>query len=198
MINGEYGANLSWGIFVIPTGTNLKQYYIKGEYTDSYFGTGKVIAPIENNDESKNDRFYVMALEDADDYAKFYDSRDKDFDRIVGSSSDNFGQGRANTEYVNNKWKNEELGLDHYSDLWINIQTEITNGWFVPSKSEWSAFGKVFNITSSTYTLFGLEEHYWTSSIASINMAYRVNFASGYIDSAGCRAASAVRLATTF
>ena len=76
--NGEVGSYASWGTYIIPSETNLKQYYIKGEYTDEHFGTGKVIAPIEENEESKNDRFYVMALEDINPGTSYcwYDAAD--------------------------------------------------------------------------------------------------------------------------
>ena len=57
-------------LYTIPSETGLKQYYIKGEYTDEHFGTGKVIAPMEET--SGNERFYVMALEDINPGTGYY------------------------------------------------------------------------------------------------------------------------------
>ena len=52
-----------------------------------------------------------------------------------------------------------------YDDMWEVIQEEIADGWFVPSKSEWSAFGAAFGITSSNYSnTYGLSGGYWSSS----------------------------------
>ena len=61
---GEWG-NYGDGTYTIPKEDNFKSYYIKSEnYTDDSFKkTGKVIAPIEGT--SGNDRFYLMALENA-------------------------------------------------------------------------------------------------------------------------------------
>ena len=62
--SGEYGTN-GHGTYTIPKADNLKSYYIKSEnYTDDSFKkSGKIIAPMKGT--SGNDRFYVMALEDA-------------------------------------------------------------------------------------------------------------------------------------
>ena len=62
--SGEYGT-YGYGTYTIPKEDNLKSYYIKSEnYTDDSFKkSGKVIAPMEGT--SGNERFYVMALEDA-------------------------------------------------------------------------------------------------------------------------------------
>ena len=62
--SGEYGTN-GYGTYTIPKADNLKSYYIKSEnYTDDSFKkSGKIIAPMKGT--SGNDRFYVMALEDA-------------------------------------------------------------------------------------------------------------------------------------
>ena len=61
---GEWGNNGD-GTYTIPKEDNFKSYYIKSEnYTDDSFKkTGKVIAPIDGT--SGNDRFYLMALENA-------------------------------------------------------------------------------------------------------------------------------------
>ena len=117
--------------YIIPSEAGLKQYYIKGEYTDEYFGTGKVIAPIEGT--SGNERFYVMALEDINPgtYYCWYDAAYGKLDKTVASSVNDFGRGRENTEYVNEKWNDPSLpwGAHNdgstYDDMWEVIQEEM-------------------------------------------------------------------------
>ena len=58
-------------------------------------------------------------------------------------------------------WANETYGEQTDGDMW-GIGTIGTNVgtsdsiWFIPSKSEWSAFGDVFEITGDNYSEFGL------------------------------------------
>ena len=201
--SGEWGDN-GWGVYTIPAETNLKKYYIKGEYTDEHFGTGKVIAPVEGT--SGNDRFYVMALEDINPgtYYCWYDAASGKLDKFVEGSENDFGQGRKNTEYVNKKWNDPSLpwGAHNdgtYDDMWEVIQEEIESGWFVPSKSEWAAFAKAFDITSSNYSSkYGLSNAYWSSSQYNTNGAYRARFSLGYINGISVGNYFCVRLATTF
>ncbi len=194
---------MDFGTFTIPDGTslNFKQYYIKGEYTDSHFGTGKVIAPIEGNDESKNDRFYVMALNNIDSSTHYwyYNAYGK-LDNIIAYTKNDFGEGRENTEYVNNKWNDSSLpwGAHNSNDMWGLIQDEIAEGWFVPSKSEWAAFGAAFDITSSNYPTFGLSNNYWSSSQFDTSNVYEANFFFGNIRRNIANGTLYVRLATTF
>ena len=203
--NGEWGSK-GWGVYTIPSETNLKQYYIKGEYTDEHFGTGKVIAPMEGT--SGNERFYVMALEDINPgtyYCWYYAAYGK-LDKIVGTSDNDFGQGRENTEYVNGKWNDPNLPWgahndnSSYDDMWEAIQEEIADGWFVPSKSEWSAFGEAFEITSSNYSnTYGLSYYaYWSSSQNFRGNAYNANFDYGNVGNLYVNSIGSVRLATTF
>ena len=197
--------NYSWSSYIIPSETGLKQYYIKGEYTDEHFGTGKVIAPMEGT--SGKDRFYVMSLEDINSgtYYCWYDAAYGKLDKTVATSENDFGQGRENTEYVNNKWNDLSLpwGAHNdnstYDDIWGVIQDEVARGWFVPSKSEWASFGAVFNITSSNYSsTFGLSGYYWSSSQNDTGSAYCARFNFGGIGYNDVINHSYVRLATTF
>ena len=201
----ENGGTNGWGTYTIPSETNLKQYYIKGEYTDEHFGTGKIIAPMEGT--SGNERFYVMALEDINPGTRYgwYDAASGKLDKIVSSSDNDFGQGRENTEYVNEKWNDPNLPWgahnddSYYDDMWEVIQEEIADGWFVPSKSEWSAFGAAFDITGSNFSsTYGLRGHYWSSSQHSTSSAYYVYFYRGYIYLMTVSPDRYVRLATTF
>ena len=202
--NGEWGSN-GYGVYTIPSETGLKQYYIKGEYTDEHFGTGKVIAPMEGT--SGNERFYVMALEDINPGTRYcwYDAAYGKLDKTVATSENDFGRGRENTEYVNEKWNDPSLPWgahndnSSYDDMWEVIQEEIADGWFVPSKSEWSAFGAAFGITSSNYSnTYGLSLYYWSSSQDGTRSAYGANFGNGYISISLVNYFRYVRLATTF
>ena len=194
-----------WGIYEIPTETNLKQYYIEEENYDGVFGTGKVIAPI--NGTTGNNRFYVMALEDVNKGTSYcwYDAAYGKLDKPVGTSENDFGQGRANTEYVMGKWNDESLPWGNhndnetYLDMWGVIEDEINAGWFVPSKSEWAAFGAALSIDKNNYAVnYKLSAWYWSSSQVDTNYAYAARFHSGFIGNGYVYDGSYVRLSTTF
>ena len=162
---------------------------------------------MEGNDESKKDRFYVMTLEDINPGTRYcwYAAADGKLDKTVGSSENDFGQGREKTEYVNSKWNDPSLPWGahndnlNYDDMLEVIQEEITSGWFVPSKSEWAAFAKAFDITISNYSSkYGLSNFYWSSSQHNTGYAYRAYFGSGNIDYFNVDISLYVRLATTF
>ena len=148
-----------------------------------------------------------MALEDINPgtYYCWYDAAYGKLNKTVGSSENDFGQGRENTEYVNNKWNDPSLpwgahnANSSYDDIWEVIQEEIADGWFVPSKSEWAAFAKAFDITSSNYSSkYGLSHYYWSSSQNSTYTAYYADFGNGNIYGGSVRSGNYVRLATTF
>ncbi len=208
--NGEWGSN-GYGVYTIPSETGLKQYYIKGEYIDEHFGTGKVIAPMEGT--SGNERFYVMALEDINSGTRYcwYDAAYGNLDSSynVSTTANDFAiagaepTGRINTERMIASWNAEEYGVQNdnstYDDMWGVIQDEVDDGWFVPSKSEWSAFGSAFGITRSNYSSkYGLRSYCWSSSQSDTSRAYFARFHSGYIDIYIVDYLTCVRLATTF
>ena len=148
-----------------------------------------------------------MALEDINPgtYYCWYDAAFGKLDKIVEGSENDFGQGRENTEYVNSKWNDPSLPWGahndnpNYDDMWGVIQEEITSGWFVPSKSEWAAFAKAFDITSSNYSSkYGLSIVCWSSSQSNANDAYRANFVSCYFNNFSVNLDTYVRLAATF
>ena len=205
--SGEWGSN-GYGTYTIPSETNLKQYYIKGEYTDEHFGTGKVIAPIEGNDDSKKDRFYVMALNNIDSrthcwYYNAFGNLDSSYN--VSTTANDFAEagaeptGRINTERMIASWNSSQYGEQNSNDMWGLIQDEVSDGWFVPSKSEWSAFGAAFGITSGNYSnTYGLSNGYWSSSQYSTGYAYGASFSVGYVSIGNVININSVRLATTF
>ena len=205
---GEWGSN-GWGTYTIPEGTNLKfkQYYIKGEYIEEHFGPGKVIAPTKENDESKNNRFYVMALEDIDSsthywYYNAYGNLKGPFISYEANDLTTAGEeptGKTNTEIMIASWNSSQYGAQNSNDMWGLIQDKIADGWFVPSKSEWAAFGAVFDITGTNYfSTFGLSRICWSSSQYSTYHAYRIDFDRGLMHYDYVYASLFVRLATTF
>ena len=195
--------------------TGLKEYYIEEEnYTDERFSgngtvSGKLIAPIEGT--SGKDRFYVMALEDINTGTRYcwYDAAYGKLDKIVGTSDNDFGKGKENTAYVMNKWN---LGTAEggwgaqndgsYPDLWGAIKDQVDAGWFVPSKSEWAAFGdmatKALGLTTGNYGSYGLSDWYWSSSQYDTDLAYNADFHSGYIGGNTVGSSGYVRLSATF
>ena len=191
-----------WGVYTIPSETNLKQYYIKGKYTDEHFGTGKVIAPMEGT--SGNERFYVMALEDINSgtlyywYYNAYGNLDNSY--IVNEASNDFAisgaepTGRINTERMIESWNSSQYGAQSSNDMWGVIQEKVAEGWFVPSKSEWSAFGAVFVVDVSEY----VPKAYWSSSLRNTTFAYRANILHERLDFNLVNYINDVRLATTF
>ncbi len=174
------------GTYTIPKEkdvSTLKQYYIKEEaHEESGFDSKPVLAPIENQ-EGKKDRFYVMALKNIGDQEKgetycWYSAASS-----AGGTSSGFGGGKKNTETMMEKWENAEYGKQNanasYKDMWgiEELKTKNVQGWFVPSKAEWSAFGGELGINTSNYQTKGLSDKYWSSSLISSNQAYGVNFA---------------------
>ena len=206
--SGQYGTN-GHGTYRIPKEDDLKSYYIKSEnYTDDSFKkSGKVIAPMEENDESKNDRFYVMALNDIDFsshywYYNAYNNLSSSFN--VSSTTNDFvaaGEeptGRVNTRRMIASWNSSQYGAQNTRDMWGLIQDEVEEGWFVPAKSEWAAFGVAFDVTSSNYLTFGLSDYYWSSSQNSVSNIHSMYFNHGYIGTTYVNNGNFVRLATTF
>ena len=83
--------------------------------------------------------------------------------------------------------------------MWGVIQEEVNNGWFVPSRAEWSAFANAFSINSVNYTEYGLSnDGYWSSSQYDTNDAWDASFKRGCMDSSNVDYYNYVRLGTTF
>ena len=196
----------SYGIYNTPEETNFKQYYIMGDYTDEHFGTGKIITPMEGTGGSN--RFYVMSLNDFDSssYYWYYTAYGRlDSETSVMPDENDFATvgaeptGKVNTKRMIEIWNNEDIGTQNEEDMWGQVQDKSANGWFVPSKSEWSAFGATFGINSSNYdNKFGLKDDYWTSSHYLLTVAFRVNFSSSGISTRAVTSSCNIRLATTF
>ena len=189
------------GNYTIPTKTNLKDYYIiQEEYTDD-FGTKPVIAPL--NDSSKEDRFYVMALEDFDSSSHYwYKNAYGNMSDYSTATSGDFGKGKENTDAMIKKWNladNGGYGAQDANDMWGLIQEKVKDGWFVPSRGEWSAFAEELKITNKNYVNYKLSDWYWSSSQYITYYAYGANFRYGFVYSTGnVNDFSCVRLSTTF
>ena len=162
---------------------------------------------------SGNERFYVMSLEDINpgtDYC-WYDAAWNKLDSSynVSTTANDFAvagaepTGRINTERMIASWNAEEYGAQNDNstddDIWGVIQDEVARGWFVPSKSEWSAFGAAFEITRSNHSsTYGLGYYYWSSSQLGTTRAYSATFIDGRIDDYNVDFDNSARLATTF
>ena len=200
--------NNSWSSWSYTAQTGLKDYYVSQESYTGSFGTAAVISPVSGT--TGNDRFYVMALSDIDGkqngtYYGWYNDAYGNATKILSTVStltNDFGSGKSNTNTVMSAWNNGTYAQDthsKYKDIWGQIQTQVNNGWFVPSKSEWAAFGKAFNITSSNFSShYGLSHSYWSSSLYSASRAYSASFVSGYIYNLNVNNYYYVRLAVTF
>ncbi len=203
------GGTNGYGTYEIPKENNLKSYYIKNDnYTDDSFKkSGKVIAPMEGT--SGNERFYVMALEDINPgtiyywYGAAYGNLDSSYN--VSTTANDFAEagaeptGRINTERMIASWNSSQYGEQNSNDMWGVIQDEVARGWFVPSKSEWAAFGAAFEITSSNFSnTYGLSYGCWSSSQSNTSSAYIAGFGNGNIFGSRVNNYCYVRLATTF
>ncbi len=199
--SGEWSNTNSWGIYEYSAVTSgLKNYYVSQTGYEGIFGTKDVLVSEGNG----TDRFYVMALEDINVGTSYswYDAAYGQLDNAVETSANDFGQGKENTAYVLAKWKAEEWGTKNdnetYQDLWGEIEEEINEGWFVPSKSEWSAFGGNLGVTSSNYETYGLSGWYWSSSQYKTYSAYVIGFANNAMGHYYVNGDNYVRLSTTF
>ena len=138
---------------------NLKDYYISQESYSGKFGTHPVVAA-KGNTVGKNDRFYVMALENIDGSTHYFYKNGN----MSMETSTNFGTGKQNTATMMDRWNNARYGSKDNNDLWGLIKTQVANGWFVPSIGEWGAFLNELGITSANYSSFGLSYYFWSSS----------------------------------
>ena len=211
----ENGGTNGFGTYTIPkVDSGLKEYYIEEENYGgkTKFGSvgGKLIAPVEGS--SGEPRFYIMALEDINPGTRYcwYDAAYGKLDKIVETSDNDFGKGKENTAYVMNKW---DLGTAEggwgaqndngtYDDMWGVIKEQVNDGWFVPSKSEWAAFGDMattkLGLTTSNYSTYGLSIWYWSSSQNDASHAYCARFYLGYMDYYDVSGDHYVRLSATF
>ena len=199
---------------------------------EDVFKTGKtkeeVIAPV-SKDSNLEARFYIMALKNVDDdshswYKSAYDKMSDYGNTNLGE----FGKGKEHTELMVERWNNGSnttegivsYGIQVKSDMWGLIQGKTVNengevvtdttktnyyaqGWYVPSKAEWSAFASELKINKTTsnvkyYEDLGLSNCYWSSSQSNTRFGWTANFDYGYIYGHGVNNYHYVRLGMTF
>ena len=199
--------------YTIPTVTEgLKDYCIRqtNYKANDGFGTKDVISPTGTG----KDRFYIMALTDIDGkrngtyydwYNAAYNTGMSDY---ATTTSEDFGTGKSNTTTMISKWNAKKYGEQDqcssgHKDMWGQIQEKVNNGWFVPSRAEWSAFGGELGISKDSsnekyYGNFGLSSCYWSSSQYSANGAWCARFSYGYMGINTVNSTNYVRLSATF
>ncbi len=189
------------GTYSYTAKTNTKDYYISQTNYEGPFGTKDVLTAIDGEGE---DRFYVMALEDFNTgtYYCWYDAAYGNMDDYATATSLDFGTGKANTEAMIAKWNSSAYGAQNdngtYLDMWGAIQDKVAEGWFVPSRGEWGAFGDNLGITTDNYVNYGLSDWCWSSSQnISIN-AWVAFFNDGYMNYDNVNYIGCVRLSATF
>src|SRR5699024_7401381 len=99
------------------------------------------------------------------------------------------------------KWNladNGGYGAQDANDMWGLIQEKVKDGWFVPSRGEWSAFAEELKITNKNYVNYKLSGWYWSSSQSNTSNAYFAYFYYGYISIRTVNSGNYVRLSTTF
>ena len=198
--------------YTIPTVTEgLKDYYISqtNYKANEGFGTKDVISPTGTG----KDRFYIMALTDIDGkrngtYYDWYNAANGQMSDYANTTSGDFGSGKSNTTTMISKWNAKAYGdqdkCSSHKDMWGQIQEKVNNGWFVPSKAEWSAFGGELGISEDSsnekyYKNFGLSTYYWSSSQFDKRTAWLAGFNLGFMTFSSVNSGfTCVRLSATF
>ena len=137
-------------------------------------------------------KYYIISLADYDSNGHYWyqHAYNKMSDYSKFTSVD-FGKGKKNTENMINAWNNVKYGepsseYDPDMDMWGIIQDKAKEGWFVPSRAEWTAFASYLNTsTKSTdlnyYKKYGLSDFYWSSSQYNEKYAWRLGFIDRYM-----------------
>ncbi len=203
--HGEYSYNAITGI---------RNYYVSRNDYEGKFGKKDVLSPIGTG----NNRFYVMAL---DDFKKIGDRQEEeklfdwyyagywnfmDWDKVTAVD---FGTGKKNTDIMVEKWNKSSYGEQDkglkqedekykHQDLWGVIQDKVKEGWFVPSRGEWSAFAGNLEITTENYQEKGLESYYLTSSLTNNYRSFLIYFPDGAMGTASVKDSNFVRMSIMF
>lgn len=189
--------------YVINKIDNIKDYYISQTAYEGDFGTKPVISQIKNGNENKNERFYIMALSDIDNYShSWYNNAYGNIDYSSLITSETFGEGKRNTELVMQKWdkgENGGFGAQDPNDIWGLIKEQVDNGWFVPSLEEWAAFADQLKLVYPNYQDYGLNIYYWSSSqYSTTSYAWIANFQHWKMENFDVRNVYYVRLSKKF
>ncbi|MFR8103660.1 MAG: type II secretion system protein [Clostridia bacterium] len=191
------------GNYTIPVAEGVKDYYISKTNYEGSFGTKDVLSPTGTG----KDRFYIMALTDIDGKRNgtlydWYNAAYGNMSDYATATSGDFGTGKANTNAMIAKWDAKAYGEQDQStnnkDMWGQIKSQVANGWFVPSRAEWSAFAEELGITKENYANKGLSDDYWSSAQYDTFRAFNARFGRGYMDFGGVYNGGYVRLSATF
>ena len=162
-------------------------------YSDD-FGENYVITPKKGT--TGNERFYIMALDDIDNSRHYwYKSA---YNKMTIDTSVDFEKGKENTQTMISQWNSNKYPPQDDNDMWGLIQTQVNNGWFVPSRAEWSAFVVELGITKENYVNYKLSGWYWSSSQRNTYGAWRVSFTYGDMSYSNVISSGYVRFAATF
>ena len=194
-----------WGnseeTYSIPTinSNNLKDYYITKTEHNDIFGKNPVIAPKG----AGNNRFYIMQLSDytinSSSTFYWYYNADRKMTDYNETTLENFGTGKTNTNKMIIKWNNKEYGNQNSQDIWGNISNVVEEGWFIPSKDEWLAFGNELNVTSDKRLQYGFNQYcYHSSSQRTARFVWDAHLYQGNINQIYVNNLIGIRLATTF
>ena len=182
--------NDSWSDYeYTPVTEGLKQYTVCSESYTGFNGKWEhpVLTAIDN---SGIDRFYVMSLEDFNAGTTYtWYANMTGYDHTIETSYKDLksDSGKENTRRLLNDWG--KYGNTSDTDVWGAIQTAVENKenltWFVPSKTEWAAFGDCvytnLGVNTDNYSDYGLSNSYWSSSQGTTRTAYSANFTRGNI-----------------
>ena len=190
--NTEDGSWNGYSYTIPEVEGEFKEYYISSEEDyEGAFGTAPVISLVEGTTGTES-RFYVMALENATtaEYNTFYwykNAYTNGISEYAELTSTGVGEGAENTRKMLEVWDVEgtpTYGAKDARDMWGLVE----EGWYIPSKDEWSAFGAAFNVSSDSaaegyYGNLGLGFFYWSSSLYSSKHAWIADFFDGgYMD----------------
>ena len=206
LLTGSVRNTQEWGnsngVYSLPTNVtinNVNTYYIS---QDSYTWSGITKPVISPKTTNKEQRFYVMQLNDFTTSAKTDGTEEENYPAYINYkwynnaygymspliTSSNFGEGKENTRKMIEKW-NAAGTVNGYTDsskdnrdIWKHLQTKYNQGWFLPSKAELAAFAQELGINSSNYSNYGLTGFYWSSSQDDENFAWNINMNLGFMD----------------
>ena len=159
-------------------------------------------------------RYYVLSLANYDGNLHYwYKNAKGNMSDYSTFTSKDFGKGKENTEKMIERMKNHsdtsKYGVDYgeattgtNADIWNIIEDKVKDGWFVPSKAEWSAFASYLNISTSRdtsfYANYGLSSWCWSSSQNSSISAWKARFDIGYMYDNIVNYTNSLRLCATF
>ena len=196
-----FGGNGTWGTtdgtygYDREDGDMFRPYWISPNVYDGPFGKKEIVTPKDPNSDggvtTGEFRFYMMALNDIDENEyEWYDKAYSGISNTAVVTSTDFGTGKTNTTTMMEKWENKEFGNKNTGsspDLWGQIKTQVANGWFVPSRDEWSAFADALGVSADRsspkyYENLKLSMHYWSSSQQGARNAWNANLDVGYME----------------